>query len=99
MTERIEKIKIDALIPFENHPFKERTGEEQAELVESIRTTGMLVPVIVRPLLRGKYEIISGHRRVEACKELGITSVPAIIEELTKDEAIESVNKGDFINS
>ena len=71
MTERIEKIKIDALIPFENHPFKERTGEEQAELVESIRTTGMLVPVIVRPLLRGKYEIISGHRRVAACRELG----------------------------
>lgn len=88
MTERIEKIKIDALIPFENHPFKERTGEEQVELVESIRTTGMLVPVIVRSLLRGKYEIISGHRRVEACKELGITEVPATIKEMSKDEAI-----------
>lgn len=79
MTERIEKIKIDALIPFENHPFKERTGEEQAELVESIRTTGMLVPVIVRPLLRGKYEIISGHRRVAACRELGVDTIPAIV--------------------
>lgn len=88
MTERIEKIKIDSLIPFENHPFKERTGEEQAELVESIRTTGMLVPVIVRPLLRGKYEIISGHRRVAACKELNIDTVPAIEKELTKEEAV-----------
>lgn len=88
MTERIEKIKIDSLIPFENHPFKERTGEEQAELVESIRTTGMLVPVIVRPLLRGKYEIISGHRRVAACKELNIDTVPAIVKELTKEEAV-----------
>lgn len=88
MTERIEKIKIDALIPFENHPFKERTGEEQAELVESIRTTGMLVPVIVRPLLLGKYEIISGHRRVAACKELGIDTIPAIVKELTKEEAV-----------
>lgn len=88
MTERIEKIKIDSLIPFENHPFKERTGEEQAELVESIRTTGMLVPVIVRPLLRGKYEIISGYRRVAACKELNIDTVPAIVKELTKEEAV-----------
>ncbi len=88
MTERIEKIKIDSLIPFENHPFKERTGEEQAELMESIRTTGMLVPVIVRPLLRGKYEIISGHRRVAACKELGIDTVPTIVKELTKEEAV-----------
>lgn len=88
MTERIEKIKIDALIPFENHPFKERAGEEQAELVESLRTTGMLVPVIVRPLLLGKYEIISGHRRVAACKELGIDTVPAIVKELTKEEAV-----------
>ena len=88
MTERIEKIKIDSLIPFENHLFKERTGEEQAELVESIRTTGMLVPVIVRPLLRGKYEIISGHRRVAACKELNIDTVPAIVKELTKEEAV-----------
>lgn len=88
MTERIEKIKIDSLIPFENHPFKERTGEEQAELMESIRTTGMLVPVIVRPLLRGKYEIISGHRRVAACKELNIDTVPAIVKELTKEEAV-----------
>lgn len=88
MTERIEKIKIDSLIPFENHPFKERTGEEQAELMESIRTTGMLVPVIVRPLLLGKYEIISGHRRVAACKELNIDTVPAIVKELTKEEAV-----------
>lgn len=88
MTERIEKIKIDSLIPFENHPFKERTGEEQAELMESIRTTGMLVPVIVRPLLLGKYEIISGHRRVAVCKELNIDTVPAIVKELTKEEAV-----------
>lgn len=88
MTKRIEKIKIDTLIPFENHPFKERAGEEQAELVESIRTTGMLVPVIVRPLLLGKYEIISGHRRVAACKELSIDTVPAIVKELTKEEAV-----------
>lgn len=88
MTDRIEKIKINTLIPFENHPFKARTGEEQAELLESIRVSGTLVPIIVRPSSAGKYEIISGHRRVEACKELGIDTIPAIVKELTNEEAI-----------
>ena len=88
MTDKIEKIKINTLIPFENHPFKVRTGEEQTELLESIRANGTLVPIIVRSSSAGKYEIISGHRRVEACKELGIDTIPAIVKELTNEEAI-----------
>ena len=88
MTDKIEKIKIDMLIPFENHPFKSRTGEEQTELLESIRANGTLVPIIVRSSSTGKYEIISGHRRVEACKELSIDTIPAIVKELTNEEAI-----------
>ena len=84
----IKNISIDLLVPFENHPFKKRKGIEHQELTESIKENGLLEPIIVRSFPAGKYEIISGHRRVEACKELGITSVPAIIEELTKDEAI-----------
>lgn len=84
----IKNISIDLLVPFENHPFKKRSGIEQQELTESIKENGLLEPIIVRSFPAGKYEIISGHRRVEACKELGITSIPAIIEELTKDEAI-----------
>ena len=88
MTDKIEKIKTNELIPFENHPFKTRTGDEQTELVESIRTNGTLVPIIVRPSSAGKYEIISGHRRVEACKELGVDTIPAIVKELTNEEAI-----------
>lgn len=84
----IKNISIDLLVPFENHPFKERSGIEQQELTESIKENGLLEPIIVRSFPAGKYEIISGHRRVEACKELGITEIPAIIEELTKDEAI-----------
>lgn len=83
----IKNINIDLLVPFENHPFKKRDGIEQRELVESIAQNGLLEPIIVRSFPAGKYEIISGHRRVEACKELGITSIPAIIEELIKDEA------------
>lgn len=84
----IQIIDIDLLIPFENHPFKERSRIEQQKLTDSIKENGLLEPIIVRPFPASKYEIISGHRRVEACKALGITSVPVTIKELTKDEAI-----------
>lgn len=47
--------------------------------------------IIVRPFPAGKYEIISGHRRVEACKALGVASIPATIKELTKDEAVKKI--------
>lgn len=82
-----KNININLLIPFENHPFKKRDGIEQRELVESIAQNGLLEPITVRSFPAGKYEIISGHRRVEACKELGITEVPATIKEMSKDEA------------
>lgn len=84
----IKTVDINLLIPFENHPFKKRNRIEQQELTESIKENGLLEPIIVRSFPTGKYEIISGHRRVEACKALGITSVPVTIKGLTKDEAI-----------
>ena len=82
-----KNININLLIPFENHPFKKRDGIEQRELVESIAQNGVLEPITVRSFPAGKYEIISGHRRVEACKELGITEVPVTIKDMSKDEA------------
>lgn len=82
-----KNININLLIPFENHPFSKRDGIEQCELVESIAQNGLLEPITVRSFPAGKYEIISGHRRVEACKELGITKMPATIKEMSKDEA------------
>lgn len=88
MTEIIKNIEISSLVPFENHPFKERSGLEQEELLESIKETEFLEPITVRFLSEGKYEIISGHRRVEACKKLGLSKIPATIKELSKDEAI-----------
>lgn len=88
MSETIKNINTDLLIPFENHPFKERNGIEQEELLESIKENGLLEPIIVRSFSAGTYEIISGHRRVSACKELGINTVPAIVREMTKDEAV-----------
>ena len=88
MQETIKNINIDLLIPFENHPFKKRDGIENEELKESIKENGLLEPIIVRSFSAGTYEIISGHRRVEACKELGIQTVPAIVRDMTKDEAV-----------
>ncbi len=88
MPEIIKNIKISSLVPFENHPFKERSGMEQEEFLESIKETGLLEPITVCFLSEGKYEIISGHRRVKACKKLGISEIPATIKEFSKDEAI-----------
>lgn len=88
MSEIIKNIEISSLVPFENHPFKERSGTEQEELLESIKENRVLEPITVRLLSEGKYEIISGHRRVEACKKLGISKIPATIKECSKDEAI-----------
>lgn len=88
MTEIMKIIDISLLVPFENHPFKERSGTEQEELLESIKENGVLEPITVRFLSEGKYEIISGHRRVNACKKLGLSKIPATIKELSKDEAI-----------
>ena len=88
MQETIKNINIDLLVPFENHPFKKRDGIENEELTESVKENGLLEPIIVRSFSAGTYEIISGHRRVEACKELGIQIVPAIVREMSKDEAV-----------
>ena len=88
MQENVKNINIDLLIPFENHPFKKRNGVENEELKESIQENGLLEPIIVRSFSAGTYEIISGHRRVEVCKELEIQTVPAIVRDMSKDEAI-----------
>ena len=88
MQETIKNINIDLLIPFENHPFKKRDGIENEELKDSVKENGLLEPIIVRSFSAGTYEIISGHRRVEVCKELGIQTVPAIFRDMTKDEAV-----------
>ena len=72
---------------FANHPFHVRKDMEMNELVDSIRESGVIVPLIVRSRPAGGYEIISGHRRCEACRELGIEKVPVRVQELTDDEA------------
>ena len=80
------KIKIKDIIPFKNHPFKVEEDDSLKELMESINTTGLITPVIVRPK-NDKYEMISGHRRLKAYELLGREEIDANIKELTDDEA------------
>jgi ParB family chromosome partitioning protein len=82
------EIRIDSIYPFENHPFKVRDDEKMQDLVQSINDNGVLVPVLVRPDDEGTYEMISGHRRMHAAKLAGLETIPAIIKEMTNDEAI-----------
>ena len=83
----LTEIKIENLKSFENNPFIFREDTAFDLLIESIANLGVLTPIIVRSLDDGNYEIISGHRRAEACKRLGIETIPCIVKELTRDEA------------
>jgi len=86
-TEGTVDIDVEAIYPFENHPFKVIDDERMEELTESIRTSGVLTPVLIRPDDEGTYEMISGHRRLRAAKRAGLRKIPAIIKEMTDDEA------------
>ena len=86
-TEEIKPIAIGELKPFEQQPFKVLLDESMDELVESIKQSGVLSPVVVRPHKDGGYEILSGHRRVKACEIAGITEVPTVIKDLDDDTA------------
>ena len=83
----LTEIKLNNLKSFKNNPFIFREDTAFDLLVESISNLGVLTPIIVRSLNDGNYEIISGHRRVEACRRLGIEAIPCIVKELTRDEA------------
>ena len=84
---RAEHLPISKLHPFEGHPFKVTDNEEMDQLVWSILTQGLLTPLVVRPLGNGEYEVISGHRRLHACKKAGIETVPALITDMDRDAA------------
>ena len=83
----MKELPIHKLRPFEGHPFKVIDNEGMKQLTESIQTQGLLTPLVVRPLANGTYEVISGHRRLYACKKAGIEMVPALIVEMDRDAA------------
>ena len=86
--EKILVIPLSAIDDAPDHPFGVRDDEEMAELVESISTFGVINPVIVRKGEGERYELISGHRRKYACAKLGIDTLPVIVRDLTREEAI-----------
>ena len=81
------QLPVDKLHPFEGHPFQVKDDAEMDQLVWSILTQGLLTPITVRPLENNKYEVVSGHRRLHACKKAGIETVPALIYALDRDAA------------
>ena len=83
----IDTLPVSELHPFEAHPFHLYTDEKMQELTDSIREHGVLMPVLVRPLDAGGYEIVSGHNRVEAAKLAGLDKVPVTVRELDDDTA------------
>ena len=85
---RANKIPIEYLRPFENHPYKVIDNEEMQNLVDSINERGILTPLTVRKISGTEYEIISGHRRFYAAKKLGFELIPAFIYELSYEEAV-----------
>ena len=84
---KVDELPLDELKPFKEHPFKVMEDEEMERLKESIRESGVLIPALARPTEDG-YELISGHRRLTACRALGMSTMPVIVRNLTDEEAI-----------
>jgi ParB family chromosome partitioning protein len=84
----VTKLKLETLVPFKNHPFKLYEGDRFNDMVESIKNLGVIVPIVVRK--KGlRYEILSGHNRVNSAKVAGLDEIPAVVKEgLTEEEAI-----------
>ena len=85
---KVEELPLSELTPFKDHPFKVKNDAEMAELMKSIADAGVLSPALARPKEGGGYELISGHRRLAACKALGMDTMPVIIRTLTDEEAV-----------
>ena len=81
---------------FPDHPFHVRDDEDMVQLVESIKTNGVLTPAVLRQKEDGRYEIVSGHRRKRACELAGLTTLRSEIKDLTRDEAVVYMVESNF---
>lgn len=82
------EIDIASIHPFAGHPFKVVDDEKMQDLVESVRGNGVITPVLIRPAENNQYEMISGHRRMHAAELAGLSTIPAIVRDMTDDEAV-----------
>lgn len=94
--EKIRDIPLDLIDDFPDHPFHVRDDEDMVQLVESIKTNGVLTPAVLRQKEDGRYEIVSGHRRKRACELAGLTTLRSEIKDLTRDEAIVYMVESNF---
>lgn len=86
--EKVRRVAVAMIDDFPEHPFKVKDDEEMEKLKDSISLYGVLTPVVARRCENGRYELISGHRRKYACKALGIEFIPAIVREMSREEAV-----------
>ena len=86
-TETVTNVALEKLVPFRDHPFQVRDDEQMQMITESIRSVGVLVPAIARPLENGTYELIAGHRRKHACELAGLSTLPVIVRDVDRDTA------------
>ena len=94
--EKIRNIPLDLIDDFPDHPFYVRDDEDMVQLVESIKTNGVLTPAVLRQKEDGRYELVSGHRRKRACELAGLTTLRSEIKDLTRDEAIVYMVESNF---
>lgn len=86
---KIDKVNINNLIPFNENPYRIREGEELESLLDSISQNGIISPLIVRPTdEKGKFEVISGHRRLHAARMLNLETVPVTVCDVSREEAV-----------
>lgn len=94
--EKIRDIPLDLIDDFPDHPFHVRDDEDMVQLVESIKTNGVLTPAVLRQKEDGRYELVSGHRRKRACELAGLTTLRSEIKDLTRDEAVVYMVESNF---
>jgi len=86
--EQVQQIPLSEIHPFRNHPFKVLDDELMQQTIDSIMQVGILNPAIIRPDPKGGYEMVAGHRRLHAADLAGLKTIPAIVRNLTDDEAV-----------
>lgn len=94
--EKIRDIPLELIDDFPDHPFHVRDDDDMVQLIESIKTNGVLTPAVLRQKEDGRYEIVSGHRRKRACELAGLTTLRSEIKDLTRDEAVVYMVESNF---
>jgi len=92
----IQEISIDKIDPFPDHPYKVLDDGDMEQLAESIRAKGLISPLLVRKMYHGRFELISGHRRLFACRKLGMDKVTCEVRDMSKEEAIITMVESNF---